>query len=201
MADRLVTIATFDSVPQAHLAKNELDTAGIRSVLMDEETVGMLWHAAHAIGGIKLKVNEEDAERALVVFDERFGNGGESSDPVDEQSLAEQALAVPREDEDPSEGLPHPESVETPAADSAPPDPVGGYREECARRLFFVAWLGFLFPPLIFYAFYLMLNAALGSGELSRQGRVNVLVGSLVTLVGLPMAWLMVMAFLPGRLN
>ena len=51
MAGKLVTIARFDLAGQAHIAKNALESVGIKSVLADEQTVAMDWLLANAIGG------------------------------------------------------------------------------------------------------------------------------------------------------
>lgn len=191
MPGRLVTLATFDTVAQAYIAKGELEAVGIRAFVTDEETVGMLWHAAAALGGVKVQVAEEDAERADALLAEYFGSADDG--PGDGPTAEEQALALPREG-----GVAHDDGPAEPAEPTAPAaagGPPPGYREECARRLFFVAWLGLAFPPLIFYAFYLMLNAVLGAGDLSPRGRLNALVGSGVTLVGLAGALLIVSLF------
>ena len=66
--DRLMTVATFQSLIQAELAQSVLEGEGIRSFLADGETVNMAWWMSGAVGGIKLQVAEPDllaAERAL----------------------------------------------------------------------------------------------------------------------------------------
>ncbi|MEO8496663.1 MAG: DUF2007 domain-containing protein [Planctomycetota bacterium] len=64
---KLVTVASFDNTPEAHLAKSELEAAGIRAVVADETFVSQLWHIG-ALNGMKLQVaeeNEADARRVL----------------------------------------------------------------------------------------------------------------------------------------
>jgi hypothetical protein len=68
MRGRLLTIATDDTLPEAHLAEAELKEVGIKAVLTDEETVGMLWYTSNAIGGIKLPLLDRDADRAEQVI-------------------------------------------------------------------------------------------------------------------------------------
>lgn len=159
---RLVTIASFDTIPQAHLARNELESAGIRAVITDEETTGMFWHLANALGGAKVQVTDEDAERAVAILEERFGE--DESEPDEAPSLEEQALAEQREEGERDSRDP---LVVSPGESVDGGEPNNAEREEQARRLFFVAWIGMAFPPLAFYAFYLMLNAAFGIGKLS----------------------------------
>ncbi len=72
-------------------------------------------------------------------------------------------------------------------------------REQYARRLVFTAMLGLVFPPIAFYAIYLLLNAAFGEGNLSNRGKFNLFLGSLMTLaallwftifLGIPYIWM-----------
>ncbi len=46
----------------------ELDAEGIWSFLTDEETLTAAPHFSIAVGGVKLKVRTEDAERAMEVL-------------------------------------------------------------------------------------------------------------------------------------
>ena len=68
MSDKLVTIATFDTLPDASCAKDQLETEGVRAVLADTETVGMMWHLTSAFGGIKLQVMSTDAEHTIAIL-------------------------------------------------------------------------------------------------------------------------------------
>jgi len=65
----LTTIRTFDNYVTAHIIKARLETEGIEVFLIDENTVTMQWQISHAIGGIKLKVAEPDAVRALYILE------------------------------------------------------------------------------------------------------------------------------------
>lgn len=60
--ERFVTIATYVFSWEAQLAKARLESEGIGSVVADENAAGI--YGANAIGGIKLRVREEDADRA-----------------------------------------------------------------------------------------------------------------------------------------
>lgn len=64
-----VTLRQFRDFPDAQLAKSILDAASIPCFLADENTVRMDWFYSNAIGGIKLWVNEEDAEAAAALLD------------------------------------------------------------------------------------------------------------------------------------
>lgn len=58
----------FDNPIDAHLLKIKLESEGIPCLLVDENTVSLDPLLSHAIGGIKLKVAEKDAERAQEIL-------------------------------------------------------------------------------------------------------------------------------------
>ena len=64
--ERYVTVATYVFPWEAQLAKARLESEGIQSVVADEITAGL--YGANAIGGVKLRVREEDAERATTLL-------------------------------------------------------------------------------------------------------------------------------------
>ena len=100
MSRRLTTVASYDEPVRAHAARNCLESAGIPAVISDSEIVAMDWLLSNAVGGIKVQVWEEDAERAAALLDKEFGaESGLASDSVDEDELARQALAEAPEGE------------------------------------------------------------------------------------------------------
>jgi hypothetical protein len=101
MSGRLTTVATFDLAAKAEMARNVLEGAGIQAVIADSEIVAMDWLISNAVGGIKVQVREEDAERAATVLDGQLSTGaGLAAEGLDEDELTRQALAEPREDSD-----------------------------------------------------------------------------------------------------
>ncbi len=68
----LVTVATFDNLPKAEMARILLNQDGLVAVLTDGNMVATDWLLSNAIGGIKLQVAVEDADRALLILNERF---------------------------------------------------------------------------------------------------------------------------------
>lgn len=64
----LVTLTTFSSPQEAHLAKNRLRAAGIRVVLDDEMLLNNAFHLSNAVGGVKLLVRETNVERAAKIL-------------------------------------------------------------------------------------------------------------------------------------
>jgi hypothetical protein len=179
---RLVTIATFDQAAQARLAKNVLDEAGIQATISDESLVAMDWLLSNAVGGVKVQVWEDDADRAVGVLEQKLGAQGEGlGESVSPEELAaEAAAAAPDEGEEPEP----PPAGEVPVSleTEAPSE-----RDEFARRTAFAGILGLAFPPVAPYAVYLFLNAAFGEGSLSSRGRMNLWVGGLMAAAG--MAW------------
>jgi hypothetical protein len=64
----LVTVATFPEAIEAHIFRSRLEAEGIPSVLADENIVSnQPWHSI-AYGGIKLRVRQQDRERAMEII-------------------------------------------------------------------------------------------------------------------------------------
>lgn len=77
-------IARYDGMPEAHIAMGRLAAEGIESWLADEHLVQTDWLYSIAVGGIKLQVAEDDAERALTIlatdYSDEIGDIGEKED-------------------------------------------------------------------------------------------------------------------------
>ena len=71
---KFVTVATFDMMPDAHIAMGRLRAEGIDCHLADEHLVQTDWLYAIAVGGIKLRVLEEDAGPARHILDQDLSN-------------------------------------------------------------------------------------------------------------------------------
>jgi hypothetical protein len=59
-----ITVKQFRDLPDAAAAKSVLDSAGISSLLRDENTVRIDWLWSNLLGGIRLQVRPEDLEDA-----------------------------------------------------------------------------------------------------------------------------------------
>ena len=66
----MVTIRTCFSLPEAQVIQSFLEGSGIKSFLPDEYTVQNNWMWTNAIGGVRIQVLEEDAERAMQMLRE-----------------------------------------------------------------------------------------------------------------------------------
>ncbi len=176
MGTKLVTIATFDQVVMAQMAADALRAGGIDAVVTDAEVVSMDWLLGQAVGGIKVQVRDDDAERAVAELGRKFGDDGEG-------------FGTQPDEGDEGDDEPVPGGVPEPADE--PPEPAAapaGSRDDYARRLVLAAVFGLLFPPIWFYAVYLFLNAAFGEGSLSDYGRNKLFVGTFVLALGFPVA-------------
>lgn len=60
----LITIKTYDNSIQAHLMKSKLENEGIICYIFDENMVSYNPIYNIALGGIKLKINEQDLNKA-----------------------------------------------------------------------------------------------------------------------------------------
>jgi hypothetical protein len=71
----LVTIRQFRDLPQALLAKGCLESIGIECFLRDDNLVRLDWLISNFIGGIKLCVKAEDAEKAEAILSDPIPEG------------------------------------------------------------------------------------------------------------------------------
>ncbi len=180
MAGRLVTIATFGQLTEAHTAKNALAAVGIQAALDNEQTSSLFGQVLPMIS-IRLVVREEDELRAVKVLDETFG--GES---VSAEELTALAEAAPAEDAvDAGQQLAPP--VVDLVADSIA-------REREARAALLAACLGLVVPcvnPLAtLFAIVMIMQAATGSGKLSGRGKRHLFAAGMIVLA----PWLIILA-------
>jgi hypothetical protein len=66
MDDSLVTVGTFLNHIEADLAKSALEAAGIESLILSDDCGGVRPHLW--MGGIKLLVRDDDAQRAIEIL-------------------------------------------------------------------------------------------------------------------------------------
>ena len=116
MQEELITIATFSRPMEAHLTKARLETEGVECFITDEFTVAANWLFSNAIGGVKLKVKESDAQKAAEILQQ---------EPVNIDSIEMDEDMGTDEDE-----------LQCPKCDSS-----DVYYEKYSRRTFFAFWL------------------------------------------------------------
>jgi len=66
----LLTIRRYRDVPEALLARSILESAGIECILGDDNLVRIDWLLSNLLGGIKLRVRQEDAMVAAQLLDQ-----------------------------------------------------------------------------------------------------------------------------------
>ncbi|MGB1109438.1 MAG: hypothetical protein ACPG4N_03735 [Gammaproteobacteria bacterium] len=64
----MVTIKTYDFITDAHIDMGRLDAEGITAALADQHMVQTDWLYSITVGGIKLQVDEQDAQRAVDIL-------------------------------------------------------------------------------------------------------------------------------------
>jgi hypothetical protein len=69
---KLVNLRQYMTLPEALLAKSILDSAGIESFLGDQNIIRMDWFLTNALGGVKLRVREEDVEAAMALLNQSW---------------------------------------------------------------------------------------------------------------------------------
>ena len=67
MDDKLVTIAEFESNLGAQMAKANLESSGIKAIIVGENIHGLL--PADGMLNVELKVLEKDASQARIILD------------------------------------------------------------------------------------------------------------------------------------
>ncbi len=69
MSERLTTVGSYLYPADADVAETSLDAAGIEAFLDDENYVRLNWFYSNALGGVKVRVREEDAGEAADILD------------------------------------------------------------------------------------------------------------------------------------
>ena len=64
----LIVVASFNNRAEAELAKEQLEEAGIHSMVEADDGGGAMPILLAGSGGVKLEVNEQDFERAAEVL-------------------------------------------------------------------------------------------------------------------------------------
>jgi hypothetical protein len=183
--DPLMTVATFDILMEAELARGYLESEGIRCFLADAEMVNTAWYMSGAMGGIKLQVAKADFLTA-----ERLLHNRRRSRDLDDYGLKGSTDAITtqpgrlREEADPEE----------------PEEPPENANEALVGAAFRAAILGLvLCPPLLqLYSVFLLSQVGNRPEPLSDRHRtqfwIAAVVDSLVLLVAVALAALIVLS-------
>jgi hypothetical protein len=205
MPDHLVTIASFSTPEEAALARNFLETRGIKAFLTDEETVGMFWHLGNAVGGVKLQVADDDQDRAQLALEQRDGPSPESP----EHGIAEGRTCPmcgttfsDEYDDCPECGPPEDVLKEESETSITTPEVVAGAEaDDLARRALRASVFGLLFAPIGLYALWLLLDITRYSGELSPTGLRKVIFAVGLVIVDCLLFYLLCCGLNPLRIG
>lgn len=64
-----MTVKSFRTPIEAHLARSVLENEGIEAFVRDEYSIGLRPYLSPSMGGVRLDVPEEDLERARALLD------------------------------------------------------------------------------------------------------------------------------------
>lgn len=70
MNTTLTTIAAYSFPHEAHMAVSRLEAAGIPAHIVDEHTINMQWLYSNALGGVKVQVAAQFADKAKEILQE-----------------------------------------------------------------------------------------------------------------------------------
>ena len=82
MGNKLITVESFSTALEAHLAKCKLESSGIWAVIFDENVVNTNRMYSNAIGGVKVKVREEDVVKAKEILRSDSGENEAKEDTL-----------------------------------------------------------------------------------------------------------------------
>jgi hypothetical protein len=158
MGESLVAVSSFWSVPEALVARNQLEAAGIRAVLQGEEGASAMGNVS---GGVKVMVRRPDVKRALSVLAETSAalEKALEGDAWEEGSHDEDRRAMELEDEVQEDDAAEEEQLITP----------GDRAADHAHR---VAYMGILVFPIVshLYSSWLLFRIRSRGQELTRGG-------------------------------
>jgi hypothetical protein len=176
MARELVTVARFDIPAKAHIALNALEEEGIRCVIQDEQLVAMDYLLNLAVGGIKVQVWDEDAERAVALL-EGLEPPRETDREDSDETGGDDERKVPLDREEPAG------RIEQTGPGAARSDLLADdTRDRYARRAILSALGSILMAPLAFVTAYFLLMTAFTEGRLSTGRWIGVVLAAIPTL-------------------
>ena len=74
---KYTTLTTVSDLVAAELIKSYLDSEGIAAIIPDEHTANIAWFWRNAIGGVRVQVRSEDAERARPVLQSYYAGASQ----------------------------------------------------------------------------------------------------------------------------
>lgn len=101
----MLTIARYPNTALAHVGRTRLEASGIDAIVADDATASVAWHLIGALGGVRLMVHNDDADRARRVLESELDDTYEDvpelrDDPDSASGTAEAASHQPAAIED-----------------------------------------------------------------------------------------------------
>ena len=154
---KYTTLTTVPDLVAAELIKSYLDSEGIATIIPDEHTANITWFWRNAIGGVRVQVRSEDAERARPVLQSYYAG---ASQP--DSGRGKGVRAGNGDDDAIPEGV------------------------RLARRALVVAMVGLVLWPFLHpYSLYLSVRALRRAFELTSRARLDVYVAVVVSCLSL----------------
>jgi hypothetical protein len=169
MKDSWVTVGSFGTLAEAEMARNRLEVDGIESQLSDGEA-----GFGGTLGGVKLLVIEEDAQRAESVLNRvrKRARGKRGDDYGLEETVTDKPGKVRVEPEE-----------KEPAEDDAGDEIEVSGKDKAAMLAWRVAVVGLFCPGFLHvFALFLLTQVGEAEGELTPTGN-NCVLGTLVVSV------------------
>jgi len=97
----LITIATFTNPLEAHIVRGRLEAEGIDTSVAHEHHIWANWFLSTALGGVKLQVKPEDAQRAREILQQEQAGDYEAlvTDSVEETAVPRPTCPVCRSED------------------------------------------------------------------------------------------------------
>jgi hypothetical protein len=209
MREDFITVATFADPATAYLANQDLEAAGIRGYIADENMDPIF---GHGVGWVKLLVARQDAVRAVAVLEAKMPPPAPPSEDImlPEDRLTSDEPFGDDPDDEPEEqgrrkGILLDEKV-TPEPDE------GGERSRLAERAFRASLVGLalcslnlfvpicltllLVCPIALYACFALLEIGFAQGQLTARARWRLTLAVPATLVLILILFLIVQRLL-----
>ena len=97
MTKEIVTIAKFQSLPEAEACKLCLESEGVTVYLTDAETIRTDWLLSNAIGSIKVQVAKDQMEKALLLLEQVRQRNDDQSKHTDQDFCLACGAVMPKD--------------------------------------------------------------------------------------------------------
>lgn len=97
MTQEVVTIAKFQSLPEAEACKLCLESEGVTVYLTDAETIRADWLLSNAIGSIKVQVPTSQQEKAVALLEQVRHRTDEQSKHTDQDFCLACGAVMPKD--------------------------------------------------------------------------------------------------------